>query len=116
MSEVSLHIGGRTYTVSCADGEEAHVTALGKLLDSKVQQAGGGPGSTGAQQLLYAGLFLADEVHDAQRKLEELEHAQQKDTTTKRQQVPESLAPSLERLADLLETCAQKLEQSRSDT
>ena len=32
MSEVTLSIAGRTYAVSCADGEEAHVAGLGAVL------------------------------------------------------------------------------------
>ena len=33
MSNVTLTIGGRDYTVACAAGEETHVVGLGRLID-----------------------------------------------------------------------------------
>ena len=40
MSNVSLSIGGRNFTVACASGEEEHVAALGQMIDSKVAGMG----------------------------------------------------------------------------
>ncbi|MEN9683021.1 MAG: hypothetical protein RLZZ427_772 [Pseudomonadota bacterium] len=67
MSNVTLQIGGRSYTVACADGEEAHVGALGQLIDDKVQQMGAA-GQSEPRQLLFAALLLADELHDARHR------------------------------------------------
>ena len=64
MSNLTLKIGGRDYTVACADGEEAHVSALGRLIDDKVQQMGNAAQSE-PRQLLFAALLLADELHEA---------------------------------------------------
>ncbi len=63
MSNVTLSIGGRNFTVACADGEEAHIGKLAALIEEKVAAAGMG-GQTEARMLLYAALLLADEVHD----------------------------------------------------
>ncbi len=63
MSNVSLQIGGRSYSVACAAGEEDHVARLGRLIDQKVQSMGGG--HTEVRQLLFAALILADELHEA---------------------------------------------------
>lgn len=63
MSNVTLQIGGRSYTVACADGEEAHISALGQSIAHKVEQMG--PGHSEARQLLFASLLLADELHEA---------------------------------------------------
>ena len=35
MSDVTLKIGGRSYAVACAAGEEEHVATLGRLIDEK---------------------------------------------------------------------------------
>ena len=67
MSNVRLSIGGRSFTVACADGEEAHVGELGCLIDDKVSAAGLG-GQTESRMLLYASLLLADEVHELQNR------------------------------------------------
>lgn len=64
MSNVSLSIGGRNFTVSCADGEEAHVARLGRLIDQKVAAAGL-PGQSETMMLLFAALLLADDLHGA---------------------------------------------------
>jgi len=63
MSNVSLQIGGRSYSVACAAGEEDHIARLGGLIDQKVQSMGSG--HTEVRQLLFAALILADELHEA---------------------------------------------------
>lgn len=63
MSEVSLQIGGRTYRVACAAGEEERVTRLGTAIGDKLASMGRLTGND-AQNLLFAALLLADEVHE----------------------------------------------------
>lgn len=63
MSEVALHIGGRTYRVACAAGEEERVTRLGGTIADKLASMGN-PSGPDAQNLLFAALLLADEVHE----------------------------------------------------
>lgn len=65
MSNVTLAIGGRSYIVACAPGEEAHVGELGKLIDEKIQSIG--TGHNEVRQLLFAALILADELHEARK-------------------------------------------------
>lgn len=66
MSNVTLQIGGRAYTVACAEGEESHVTGLGELIDEKIRAMGGGHNEP--RQLLFAALLLADELHEARHR------------------------------------------------
>ena len=63
MSNVTLQIGGRSYTVACAAGEEAHVEGLGQVIDGKVHDLVAA-GHNEARSLLFAALMLADEVHE----------------------------------------------------
>ena len=97
MSNVSLQIGGRSYSVACAAGEEAHVAQLGRLIDEKVQSMGGG--HTEVRQLLFAALILADELHEARQGIAP---------------PPAPAAPdhsaALEAIAERLEKCATALE------
>lgn len=65
MSNVDLSIGGRSFTVACAEGEEAHVTGLGKMIDAKLNAMGGMSGQSESRALLFAALLLADELHEA---------------------------------------------------
>lgn len=64
MSEVALQIGGRTYRVACAAGEEERVKRLGATIADKLS-AMGNPTGPDAQNLLFAALLLADEVQEA---------------------------------------------------
>ena len=63
MSEVALAIGGRSYKVACADGEEAHVRRLGEAIDAKLQSMAQLSGQD-SQNLLFGALLLADELHE----------------------------------------------------
>ncbi len=130
MSEVTLAIGGRRYTVACAEGEEAHIIKLGESIDAKLQQMGKltVPDS---QIMLFAALLMADELDEVKaaaaapldvqdsfteereamaRRIEELSAAQAASSTAKPLTDDPDLAPALERFAQLLENCADKLE------
>ena len=65
MSNVTLSIGGRSYTVACAEGEERHVLGLGKLINNKLASMGDMAGQSETRMLLFASLLLADELHEA---------------------------------------------------
>lgn len=98
MSNVALQIGGRSYTVACAAGEEEHVAGLGRLIDGKVQSMGGGHNEV--RQLLFAALLLADELHETRHRTPSAAPAPAG---------PDHSA-ALEAIADRLEKCASALE------
>lgn len=64
MSNITLTIGGRPYTVACAPGEEDHVEGLGQLIDGKLDSLPGSVSLSETRSLLFAALLLADEVHE----------------------------------------------------
>lgn len=68
MADVRLTICGRQYDIHCADGQEAHLTALAATVDAKARTVSGG---TEARQLLFAALMLADEAQEQRHKLTE---------------------------------------------
>ncbi|NCP14593.1 MAG: cell division protein ZapA [Sphingomonadales bacterium] len=70
MSTVTLGIGPKTYAIACADGEEAHIERLGAMIAEKYALLGAARAPLEAQNLLFAALFLADELAEA-RKLSE---------------------------------------------
>lgn len=63
MSNVALSIGGRSYTVNCAPGEEDHIAELGAMIDAKLASMGAA-GQNETRNLLFAALLLADEVYE----------------------------------------------------
>lgn len=68
MSTVTLTIGPKSYTIACADGEEAHIQALGAMIAEKYALLGAARAPLEAQNLLFAALFLADELAEARRR------------------------------------------------
>jgi cell division protein ZapA len=67
MSTVTLNIGPKTYTIACADGEEAHIEGLGAMIAEKYTLLGASRAPLEAQNLLFAALFLADELAEARK-------------------------------------------------
>lgn len=63
VSNVALVVGGRSYTVNCAAGEEDHIAELGAMIDAKLT-AMGAAGQNETRNLLFAALLLADEVYE----------------------------------------------------
>ena len=69
MSNVTLAIGGRNFTVSAADGEESHIEMLGRMIDERVRRLGNFAGQSEARMVLFGALVMADELHEAHRNL-----------------------------------------------
>ena len=104
MSDVSLEVGGRRYTVACADGQEAHVQRLASVIDGKLGTMGANLSSQEAKNLLFAALLLADELDEAKKA------ATPPSPSTESSFDSERLANQLERIAGALENAAQVLE------
>ena len=96
MSNVNLEIGGRTFSVASADGEEAHVVALGRKIDDKLKAMGGAAGQSESRMLLFAALLVADEIHDI--------------TERGGQPAPPENSAELERIARIIEDAATRVE------
>jgi cell division protein ZapA len=111
MADVRLMIAGREYIVTCKDGEEARLQALGRLVDEKAKEAGGAGGLNESRQLLFAGLLLADQLYDMQQTIGS--DSSGLEGVVKTNATAEQMASSIERLAERLESLAQGLEQSR---
>jgi len=63
MATVTVAIGGRNYKLSCADGEEVHLGALGAALAVKAEELTASIGTMSEPRLLLmAGLQIADEL------------------------------------------------------
>ena len=101
MSNVTLNIAGRKYTIACAAGEEPHIEALGASIHEKLSQLDNLIGQSPERILLYASLLLADELHEAKQAAPE----PVVDDTAQ-----EHAADQLELLADRLESLAMQLE------
>jgi cell division protein ZapA len=66
MSNVTLDIAGREYTIACDPGEEEHIAMLGRMIAGKLSALPNLQGQSEMRRFLYAALLLADEVHELQ--------------------------------------------------
>lgn len=66
MGQVTLRVGGFSHPVSCEDGQESHLVALGAEVDRRIASIRqmGGAQFPEARLMLLASLLLADELHD----------------------------------------------------
>lgn len=101
MSNVNLSIGGRTYTVACGPGEEQHIAMLGREIDARLRALPGMGGQSEPRALLFAALFLADELHEARKGAQPAHGGTEEDPRAT--EAVELLASKLEMLADRLE-------------
>ena len=66
MGQVTVPVNGRSYTISCDDGQEGRIRRLAQYVDAKVGEFVGTFGQVGeARLLLLAALVIADELSDA---------------------------------------------------
>ena len=105
MAETTLQIAGRHYPIRCRDGEEAHLAHLASLIERKARLAQQNtPGLTEVRTLLFAALFLADELNDLKREAigrqQSLALGDDEDDAAAR--AIEALAARIEKLSDRL--------------
>ncbi len=73
MAQITVTINGRSYEVACDDGQEEHVTRLGRYVEKKVAELAGQVGQVGDTRLLVmAALMLTDELSEAYGELENI--------------------------------------------
>ena len=70
MAEISIVINGRSYDISCDNGQEDRVRHLAMHIDQKLRQIAGSGGAYNESHLFaLTALVLADELFDAKEAL-----------------------------------------------
>jgi len=70
---ISLTVHGRSYQVTCDEGQESHLMKLAQHIDRKMGELENSVGQVGEQRLLFMTcLLIADELFDAQRQVDGL--------------------------------------------
>ena len=70
MAQIKVEIGGRSYRMACADGEEEHLQGLAAEVDGQIETLRGSIGEVGDTRLaVMAAIVLADERNEARRRL-----------------------------------------------
>ena len=73
MAQVSVTVNGRSYDISCDDGQETHLFRLAEKVDERVGSLVASIGQVGdARLLLLASLLLTDELEDLKNEVANL--------------------------------------------
>ena len=73
MAEVDISINGRSYRISCKDGEEERVKSLATLINDQVQKLSEKIGQLGeARMILLASLVLLDKSDEIEKEAEKI--------------------------------------------
>jgi len=100
MGQVTVPVNGRSFTITCDDGQEPRIRGLAQYVDAKVAEFVSSIGQVGeARLLLLAALVIADELSDA-RDVSQQEHNRAADAT----------ADGIEGMAKRVEAIAARLE------
>ena len=98
MGQVSVPVNGRSYAITCDDGQETRIRRLAQYVDAKVAEFVRSVGQVGeARLLLLAALVIADELSDANDALER-ERSHVENTSIDRDEAPRPVAPIAARL------------------
>ena len=110
MSQISIQINGRAYTVGCEDGQEAHLTQLASVFDQQVRQVAQSVGPLAETRLfLMAALMMADELADARNRLGQV-HEQAAKRVAEQSAIDTRSAKALEMIARRIEALSAKAE------
>lgn len=111
MSEVSITINKRSYTLACDDGQEEHLRRLAANVDGRVGELVAGMGQMSDQHLLVmASLLLADELEDLRSENTRLQDASRPSDVMS---APEAaVVRGLDALAGRIEEVAHEIEKA----
>jgi cell division protein ZapA len=111
MAEVSLTINGRTYGISCEDGQQKRVQELGRYVDSKLREISkAGAASTESHLLVLTALMMADEIIDLRDNMAVL--GDQVEETGAFQQEEAIIIRAIGSLADRIDLIADRLQKA----
>jgi cell division protein ZapA len=107
MANVAVTVNGRTYDLTCNDGQEPHLRELAAEIAGRVDELVKTIGQAGeARLLLMVGLLLADELADANAEIDRLQREQGRAPAVDEA----AIAASLEKLARQIHDIAARVE------
>ncbi len=76
MLSIEVSINGRKFRMACEEGQEQHLRGLAEDFDRRIASVRGDLGEIGDSRLqVVAALMLADELHEAGKRIRDLEAA-----------------------------------------
>ena len=109
MGEVNISISGRNYGISCQDGQEERVNALGQYVDQRLKGISQAGAATNENHLLVlTALMLSDEVFDLRENVGS--QNQQLQSAEANQNDEAEVAGAIDQLADRIDQIAKRIQ------
>jgi cell division protein ZapA len=100
MGQVTVPVNGRSFAITCDDGQEPRIRRLAQYVDAKVAEFVSSIGQVGeARLLLLAALVIADELSDARDEFQQ-----------ERNRAVDAAANGIQGMAKRVEAIAERLE------
>jgi len=110
MGPVTVPVNGRSFTITCDDGQETRIRRLAQYVDAKVAEFVASVGQVGeARLLLLTALVIADELSDAKDALER-ERGRAQTVDSQRSADADTLAEGINEAAKRVEAIAARME------
>lgn len=111
MGEVNLMINGRSYGVSCDDGQEQRVLDLGRYVDLRMKEISrAGAAANESHLMVLTALMMADEISDLRDNVGHLNHkSAQTDILMQEEAV---IAQAIDDLADRIDLIATRIQKA----
>ena len=104
MPQFEVAINGRSYVISCDEGQDQHLSRLAEYVDKRVKELVSSVGQVGeARLLVMASLLIADELSETFAKVQD-------PNSFTSEQLEEEVANATESIAVRIEHIAAKLE------
>lgn len=117
MSEITLKINNRGYSLSCDEGQEQRLADLGSYVNSRLNDiAAAGAATNESHLLVLTALVLADEIFEMRDEMQDLRHRinyfRQNPNMAASSFAEEEaiIAQAIEHLADKIEGIADRLQ------
>lgn len=107
MGEITVKVNGQSYRLTCGEGEEDHVMTLASKIDQYARHFGTQVGAKASEAtvMLMAGLLLADELNEVEKRL----HGVERNVALLKAGRAEH--PDMEnRVSDMLDEASQQIE------
>lgn len=109
MGEVTLSINGKTFGISCDDGQEDRLLSLSKYIDSRLRElASAGSASSEAHLLVLTNLVLADEIFDLKDRLAQTDIPSENAGHLKRDEL--AIIQAIDHLTNRIESISKKVQ------
>jgi cell division protein ZapA len=104
MPQFEVAINGRSYVISCDEGQDQHLSRLAEYVDKRVKELVSSVGQVGeARLLVMASLLIADELSETFAKVRD-------SNSFTSEQLEEEVANATDSIAARIEHIAAKLE------